>query len=156
MPPQLLAAVDDTVVVEFSQFVLQETPMSRLALELWPESGDFGIAVGGPGGLLCKSSATDHYPDVRIELWSAAPPESDAEWEERADVTIQVTGDVRLQSVTAALSERVLRLPQPGEYKARVHVRGGRQARRLGEASFAEHVERWLIQLWPLVVGSRT
>lgn len=69
MTATLLAELDDTILVEFSHFVLQEVPMLRIA--------DVGQAtegrrsVGGPGGIVFRSRASDHYPLVRIELWNA-------------------------------------------------------------------------------------
>ncbi|PRY40546.1 hypothetical protein CLV43_106283 [Umezawaea tangerina] len=32
------------------------------------------VAVGGLGGLLLHSAATDYYPAVRLGLWDDAPP----------------------------------------------------------------------------------
>jgi hypothetical protein len=49
--PRLLHALDDTIVVEYSQFVVQEDSALRNPLTLPVPAGEW-IAVGGPGGLL--------------------------------------------------------------------------------------------------------
>ncbi|GLY34184.1 hypothetical protein Amsp01_002080 [Amycolatopsis sp. NBRC 101858] len=148
--PRLITAVEDTVDVEYGQFVLQELPLVRNALSLSPPAGPW-IGVGGPGGLLLHSAATDHAPAVRLETWDSAPPgEPDsAAWDHVLELACDLTTEVRLQSVTAAPGDHTLSLPRPGPHRARVHVGNQRGTAQLGEGSFATGIERWLIQLWP-------
>ncbi|MET9002285.1 hypothetical protein [Amycolatopsis sp. Hca4] len=145
----LIAAVDDTVDVEYGQFVLQELAMTRSPLTLPVPAGAW-TAVGGAGGLLLHSAATDHAPAVRIELWDGAPAGDTAEWDEVLDLTCDLAADVRLQSVTATPGHHTLPITHPGAHHARIHAGNQRDAGRLGEGSWAEGVERWLIQLWPV------
>ncbi|WP_372672691.1 hypothetical protein [Amycolatopsis kentuckyensis] len=147
---RLITAIDDTVDVEFGQFALQELPMTRNALTLAVPAGPW-TAVGGPGGLLLHSAATDHSPAVRIELWdSPAPsePGHDA-WDHVLELACDLATEARLQSVTATPGDHLLPITRPGPHHARVHVGNQSDTALLGEGSFATGIERWLIQLWP-------
>lgn len=147
---RLITAVDDTVEVEYGQFVLQEVPMARSPLALPVPTGPW-TAVGGPGGLLLQSAATDHYPAIRIELWDDTPPADDRHsgWDQVLELTCDISAQTRLQSVTATPGEHTLTIEQSGAHHARVHVGNRRDTAELGEGSFETGVERWLIQLWP-------
>ncbi|MEU4672615.1 hypothetical protein AB0F91_32720 [Amycolatopsis sp. NPDC023774] len=145
---QLLAAIDSSITVEYGQFVLQEIPMSRTALTVGEPRGDW-LVLGGAGGLLLHSAGNDHDPAVRVELWDTEPPAAPGEWDQVVTVACDLADQVRLQSVTAALSPDVLTLSRPGPHHARVHEGGRAATAELGEGTFAEGVERWLIQLWP-------
>ncbi|WIV52928.1 hypothetical protein [Amycolatopsis nalaikhensis] len=146
---RLIAAIDDTVEVEYGQFVLQEVSMNRNSLALPVPTGSW-TAVGGAGGLLLHSAATDHYPTVRVELWDYSPPnDQHSGWDQVLDLTCDLTSEIRLQSVTATFGEHTLQLLAPGVHHARVAVGNQRDTVELGEGSFEAGVERWLIQLWP-------
>jgi hypothetical protein len=150
-PPTLLAELDDTIIVEFSHFVLQEVPMLRI-----PEFAEFpegGRAVGRPGGVVFRSRGTDHYPSVRIEVWSARPDAANGTWDVIEESTTDLRGEVRLKSIAAAMSGNSVPLPRPGGYGVIVHVRDDPRMGELEEASFAETEERWLVRLWPLAPG---
>jgi len=145
--PNLVAALEDTIMVEYGQFVVQEISMLRSPLALPDPAGDW-VAVGGPGGLLLHSAATDHYPLVRLELWNDAPPAASGRWDHVLELTCDVQSAVRLQSVTADHSERTLPIEQTGAHHARVHVGNRDEAAELDEGTLESSVERWLIQLW--------
>jgi hypothetical protein len=145
--PRLLHAIDDTVDVEYSRFVLQESTMTRHALALPTPSGEW-IAVGGPGGLLLHSAATDHHPAVRLELWDGTPPAAPGTWDHILELTCDLDTEVRLQSVTATSSTHVLAIAEPGPHHARTHVGNQDRAGQLDQGTFAAGIERWLIQLW--------
>lgn len=148
--PRLITAIDDTVDVEYGQFVLQELPMTRNALTLSVPTGSW-TAVGGPGGLLLHSAATDHSPAIRVELWDGTPTSEpgSANWAQILELTCDLATEARLQSVTASPGDHVLPVNRPGAHHVRVHVGDQRDAAQLGEGSFATGIERWLIQLWP-------
>ena len=146
--PGLLHALDDTVDVEYGQFVVQEVSMLRNPLALPVPAGEWH-AAGGPGGLLLHSAATDHYPTVRLELWDGAPPTAQGDWDQLVDLTCDLDSAVRLQSVTAAFSAHTLTIPRPGAHHARVHAGNQAETADLDEGTFEAGVERWLIQLWP-------
>jgi hypothetical protein len=147
--PTLLAELDDTVLVEFSQFVLQEIPMLRIAQELAvPPEGT--LAVGGPGGIVFLSQASDHYPQVRIELWSGRPEPIIEDWDASGELTTNLASAVKLKSLTMEMSDQALQLPQAGDYGTVVHVRRDPRVAELEEGSFARTAERWLVQLWHL------
>ena len=90
--PTLVTAIDDSIEVEYGQFLVQEIPMTRSVLNLPEPTGDW-LAVGGPGGLLLHSAGTDHYPAVRLELWDADPLPGPGDWDQVVDR--QVGGDQR-------------------------------------------------------------
>jgi hypothetical protein len=148
--PRLIAAVDDTVEVEYGQFVLQEIPMTRNALMLPVPAGPW-IAIGGDGGLLLHSAATDHYPTIRLEAWDSTPAGhgEHERWDHVLNLTCDLEAEARLQSVTATPGNHTLRIPQPGFHQARVHVGNQGDSAELGEGSFEAGVEHWLIQIWP-------
>jgi hypothetical protein len=146
--PALLTAIDDSIDVEYGQFVVQEIPMTRNALNVPVPGGDW-LAVGGPGGLLLHSAGTDHYPAVRLELWDSEPLPGLGEGDRIVEVACDLSDLVRLQSVTATPSPHVLTISRPGPHRARVHAGRRAETAELEEGSFAEGVESWLIQLWP-------
>jgi len=143
----LLGDLDDTVEVEYGQFVVQEISMLRSPLALPVPTGEW-VAVGGPGGLLLHSAATDHYPAVRLELWDDAPPNSPDGWDQVAELTCDLQSAVRLQSVTATHSTHAMPIARPGAHHARVHAGNQDEAAKLDEGTFESGIERWLIQMW--------
>jgi hypothetical protein len=147
--PSLLHALDDTVEVEYGQFVVQETSMLRSPLALPVPTGEW-VAVGGAGGLLLHSVANDHYPAVRLELWDGVPPAAPGKWDQVLDLTCDLGSGVRLQSVTATHSANTLEIARQGGHHARVHAGNQDEAAELDEGTFESGVERWLIQLWPV------
>lgn len=94
------------------------------------------------------SQASDHYPQVRIELWSERPEPSTSRWDTTVELTASLTEGVRLRSLTMEISDHILSLPQAGDYGAVVHVRDDPQVDELEEGSFADTEERWLVRLW--------
>jgi hypothetical protein len=149
----LRTAAEGTVTVEFGQFVLQaKGGGSRYsALRLEPPAGRSWLVVGGPGGALFHSAGTDHLPFVRLELHDAEPNASNDAWDQMANAWFEVVGTtVQLQALTGEPWNGVpLVLPKPGRYRIRVQVRGTAAAEALGEATFAEGLEHWLLQAWP-------
>lgn len=147
----LVKAVEDTIVVEYSRFLVQEISMGRSPMAPSAPRGEW-IAVGAPGGLLLHSAATDHYPVVRLELWDGAPPPSSDDWDHVVEVTCDVDSAVRLQSVTAAQSDHSLPITQPGAHHARIHAGNQAETARLDEGTLESGIERWLIQMWAIEV----
>jgi hypothetical protein len=147
MSAQLVGAIDDTITVEYGQFTVQEVDSTRIALELGIPTSDWFV-IGGPGGLHLQSAGTDHYPAVRIEVWNGEPAQDPAKWDSIEVVQCHLLGPVRLESVTAEQSEKILDIREPGSHNARVHVAGKRKTAKLAEGTFAKNKERWLIQLW--------
>jgi hypothetical protein len=145
--PSLLHALDDTIEVEYGQFLVQEVCMHRSPLVLPAPTGEW-VAIGNPGGLVLHSAASDHYPAVRLELWDGAPPAAAGDWDQVVELMCDLESGVRLQSVTAAYSAHTLEVSQQGAHRARVHVGNQDEAAELDEGTFETGVERWLIQLW--------
>ncbi|MEV8442159.1 hypothetical protein AB0425_32690 [Actinosynnema sp. NPDC051121] len=145
--PNLMTALDDTVVVEYGQFVVQEAGMLRSPLTLLVPPGEW-VAVGGAGGLLLHSAATDHCPAVRLELWDDAPPSAPDDWDHVVELTCDLQSAVRLQSVTATCSAHTLPITRSGAHHARVHAGNQDEAAELDEGTLESGIERWLIQIW--------
>lgn len=69
MTASLVAALNDTITVEYSRIVLQDTNRMNSPLALMTTSEDW-LVMGGPGGLLLHSAGSDHLP--RFVLRSGA------------------------------------------------------------------------------------
>jgi hypothetical protein len=149
-PAKLQAAVDTQIIVEYRQFTLQvDHADAPLASQMSP--GD-QIMNAGAGGAIFRSGGTDHYPTIRMELWSTTPPATEPHhWDaiETGQITTPAPAPVYLRSILAVISPDYIRLPAAGRYHLRAHVRGREAANTLGEASFAHGIEHWHLQLWP-------
>jgi hypothetical protein len=142
-------ATEGEVLVAYTLFLLQEDEDGLALDEI--ERPDDGIVTGGRGGLVLWSAGNDHYPHVRIELWSGEPPRGQEAWDARQDTTfsVAVTGRLELTPIFGAAPDaRSVKLSRLGSYQARVYVRGRQEAHRLGEAQFFHGVEHWLVQIW--------
>jgi hypothetical protein len=153
MTSRLLFDTEGEVLVAYRLFQLQEDA-DALAVEI--ERDDDDIATGGEGGVLFWSAANDHYPRVRIELWSGEPP-SRPPGQQDGDVTrdettftVSETGRLGLMAIDRMPSDASrIRLPHLGVYRLRAYVRGRAAAGQRGGAEFFHGVERWLLQIWP-------
>jgi hypothetical protein len=113
------------VLVAYRQFVLQENDGADLLALARVRPGD--VSAGGEGGVFLRSSANDHYPWVRVELWSSEPPRSPEDWEITQDdiFTVSATGRLDLTGLFGMESDAsTITLPHLGLYKIRVYVRG--------------------------------
>jgi hypothetical protein len=148
---ELLLTVDTTVLIEYSQFVLQEVYGPDIAEVGAGEDPDVRLAVGADGGVKFISAQSDHYPSVRLELWSGPAPQDAGDWDrtEEETFTATATGRVMLMTLMGEESSDEIALPGLGRYVIRVRAAGRAAARALGEAEFFEGVERWLLQIWP-------
>jgi hypothetical protein len=150
MTSRLLFDTEGEVLVMYRLFQLQEDAQA-LAVEI--ERDDDDIATGGEGGVLFWSAANDHYPRVRMELWSGEPPPQQDGGDVTRDettFTVSETGWLDLMAVDREPSGAArIRLPGLGAYRLRAYVRGRAQARERGAAEFFHDVERWLLQIWP-------
>jgi hypothetical protein len=149
-PSRLLSQSAGEVMVAYGVFYLQESEGPDVAtLEGGDDTPGLVIAAGD-GGLQLRSAGNDHYPAVRLELWSGAPPRDAGPWEAASDdgLTVRETGRVVVMSPFGEESDAALTLPVPGRYHVRVHAQGQQQARDLGEATFAHGIEQWLLQVW--------
>jgi hypothetical protein len=150
MEARLVRATEGEVLVAYTLFLLQEDEDGLALDEI--ERPDDDVVSGGEGGLVLWSAGNDHYPHVRIELWSGEPPPSQEAWEAGQDTTfaVSVTGRLELTPIFGAAPDaRSVKLPRLGSYQARVHVRGRQEARQRGEAQFFHGIEDWLLRIWP-------
>jgi hypothetical protein len=147
---QRLFATEGEVLVASSLFLLQEDGGTLDLTEI--EGPGDGVATGGVGGAILWSACNDHYPQVRVELWSGPPPRSEQEWEATQDEAISVwdTGRLAVTTIFGTQSDASgVRLPRLGSYQVRVHARGREEARGHGRAEFFHGIEQWLLQVWP-------
>lgn len=144
---------DDTVVVEYGQFCLQDMARMHGATGVPVPAGGDWLLAGGRGGVLFHSAESDHYPAVRVELWASQPALRDEPFDATGDATFSTDGtELRLWSITAEMGAHTIGLPAAGTYHVRAHVSGQadiRAAEAADPASFAEGLERWLVQIWP-------
>jgi hypothetical protein len=141
------------VLVAYRQFTLQaDGDPDALTIDLpWDDPSDIAVA-GGPGGVLFRSAANDHYPLVRIEQWSGEPPRSQESWETTREsaFTVPAGPQVILSSLFGPDEDAPeITLPGPGRYLARAYVRGCQEASTREEAEFFHGLEQWLVQIWP-------
>lgn len=119
----------------------------------------------------CPQTTTGCWPAVAVGCCSEAlratttrqsewrcgrtrPPKHDEPFDATGDATFSTDGtDLRLWSITAAMGARTLQLPTAGTYHVRAYVSGQADieaAEATEPASFAEGLERWLVQIWPV------
>jgi hypothetical protein len=77
---RVVSSVDTSVEVEFHQFLVQDHDGPDAAVAVEPMPWADNIVVGGVGGLRIYSSATDHSPSVRLELWDDRAPDGLPGW----------------------------------------------------------------------------
>jgi hypothetical protein len=153
-PPRVRVALDDEIPVKYGTFALQvERPAN-------PDESPFEIDLAGgivgacTGGVVFGSAASEHYPFVRIELWTAAPPDGQAHGEDwdavgEARLNSPEQAVLRLRSDFGDWTPGLLELFEPGPYHVRAHVSGRADAAaRLRETRYFHGVERWLVRIW--------
>ena len=135
----------------YGLFYLQELQAADVAaLEASGDTSSGPVVAAGRGGLRLRSAGNDHYPAIRLELWSGLPPRDAGTWDVTGNTgfTASETGTLVAMSPFGEESFASIALPALGTYRVRVHVRGQDQARDMGEATFSHGVERWLLQVW--------
>lgn len=147
-----MAAQDDEIRVEYSQFGLRDEEAEDAFQSLVP---DDGVGVG-PGVAAFLSDGNDHYAQVRFESWLHEPLAPPAPWdvEEGIDELIDLpSGVVRLWELTGGPSPNAFRVGTAGRYRLRIHVRSLMTAVLNGEVDPDDMVwcraERWLLRFWP-------
>ncbi|HEY0498489.1 MAG TPA: hypothetical protein VGD48_22305 [Kutzneria sp.] len=149
-----MSSVDTSVEVEFHQFLVQDHDGPDAAVAVEPMPWEDNIVVGGVGGLRIYSSATDHSPSVRLELWDERAPDGLPGWQFGGEARFSVVGQrLRMWSLMGVHVDEDLLLPAVGDYAAVVYQQGREAAERLEEATFVSGVERWVIQIWPASAG---
>jgi len=148
---ELRRTADAVVLIEHGQFVLQEVDGSDIAAVGAGENPDVRLAIGADGGVKFLSAQNDHYPAIRLELWSGPAPRSAGNWDitEEETFTVSATGRVMLMTLMGEESSEEIALPGLGRYVIRAQAAGRAEARARGEGAFFEGVERWLLQVWP-------
>lgn len=168
-PARVRVALDDEIPVKFGTFALQvERPTDP---DVSPFEIDLagGIVAAGAGGVVFGSATTEHYPAVRIELWTDRPPEAAPEtvtaddssddgsndgWDDIGEAKLDSAEQtvVRLRSDFGDWTPGLLELFEPGPYRVRAYVRGRNAAiARAGDDREPRHfhgVERWLVRIW--------
>jgi hypothetical protein len=148
---RLVCRTEGEALVAYRQLLLQERGGQDVTVVKLDTDTDDEIAAGGEGGVKLWSAGNDHYPSVRLELWSDTPVRSQEAWELTQEETLSVsaTGEVALTTLFGEESDACIALPNLGTYRVRVHVRGRDEAWQRGEAKWFHGVEQWLLQIWP-------
>jgi hypothetical protein len=148
-----LAAQDDEILVEYSQFGLRDEKADEGFQSIGVPDG--GICVG-PGAAAFLSDGSDHYAQVRFESWQHEPLAPPAPWnvEEGIDELIDLpSGVVRLWELSGGPSSNAFHVGPAGRYRLRIHVRSLMTAVVNGEIDPDEmmwcRAERWLLRFWP-------
>ncbi|SNQ51833.1 conserved hypothetical protein [Frankia canadensis] len=154
--PALLAAYEDEIDVEYSQFLVKDEGMawltdSNLAAPEPPLAADELLRTG-VDWICVGSNAQDHTAHARLESWRGEPGRQDG-WELTEDFDFTATsGRLLLDTLTtgpASVDER-LTLPSPGRYRGRAYSRGRADARQALAETFdvPDGTETYLIQFW--------
>lgn len=153
-PSRIRFALDDEIPVKYGRFALQiERPP---VLEETPFEIDLAgrVMAACSAGVVFGSAASEHYPFIRIELWTDAPPEGqahDEDWDAVGDAWLDSPEQtvLRLRSDFGDWTPGLLELFEPGPYHIRAHVTGRADAdARLRETRHFHGVERWLVRIW--------
>lgn len=145
-----MRAVDDSIVVEYSQFLLEDLAGRHLAAQLPVDRKSRWRMVAGPGGALFHSDSPDRQVPVRLELWHSEPTDDPSEpWQSAADGVLQPDSRrLRLCSITGAMTPHVLLLEttRPHHIRAYLHASLDPENPEGYETDIQEH---WLLRLWP-------
>ena len=141
-----LSIVELVVALDYGQFTLHtEESDPDIGVEVLEEAlaGD-GIAQRDGLLVVCSPHQNNYKMALRVEIWSAAPPDDLAEWDEAFEASLTVDGDgVTYESPT----RKIVNIEVPsGAYRA-VITGTGFVAR--GWPGSTEPGERWRIRLWP-------
>lgn len=153
-PPRIRVALDDEIPVKCGTFALQVERPTNLDESPFEIDLSNDIVAACPGGVAFSSAATEHYPSVRIELWTAAPPDGqahDEDWDAVGEAWLDSPEQavLRLRSDFGDWTPGLLELFEPGPYRIRAHVTGRAAAvSRLRETRHFRGVERWLVRIW--------
>lgn len=133
--------------IDYHQFFLMEPDQE----DFIPDEAGQLVSATGESVIVHTGIATGRVA-VRIEIHDAEPALDEAEWEEVAEVGVQVeTGPL----IVRCLMEYPPDLPEltpagPGPYRVRAHARGRDIAYDLG---VSESQEVYLFQIWPAPYG---
>ncbi|CAO5257765.1 conserved hypothetical protein [Frankia sp. AgKG'84/4] len=154
--PELLAAYEDEIDVEYSQWLVKDEGMAWLTNSAVPApepplAAEELLRVG-VDWICVGSNAQNHVARARLESWRGEPARQDG-WELTEDFDFTATsGKLLLDTLTtgpASVTER-LTLPSPGRYQARAYSWGRTEARRALAETFEvpDGTETYLIQFW--------
>ncbi|BCJ48401.1 hypothetical protein GCM10010168_76730 [Actinoplanes ianthinogenes] len=148
--PELIAAVDTTVLVDHGTFDLLDDGGPQQAGAV---AGDRARWLAAGSNLVTVHSAAgwDHVAGLRVEVWSG-PPAWRAGWADHRDALVRFdSGLVEINPlVEAGDDEEALDLA-PGSYAVRAYVAGRDDllAVHHDPDTDLDGIERFLIQFWP-------
>ncbi|MER7722034.1 hypothetical protein ABTX99_34815 [Streptomyces flaveolus] len=141
--------------VGYYAFGLQESDDAALPVPFPDDFRRGAFLRTHPGRLDITSGGHTHTATVDVEVWDAAAPwPESAEWDEQAEADFESTsGQVAVWSMHTGRMEDVIRLADAGgSWRVRVSCAGRAEAAALSESEgTAAGVERYLIQIWPVV-----
>ena len=150
--PRLISAQDLTVKADFGQIYIYSTLEGEAGDELAAlddaiESGRFaGVRPGFTGfiDLLTPGQWNFHTP-LRLEVWSAEPPDERGDWDHEVDADFDVPdGQMSFMQSGALTPDCVVDIPA-GTYRVRV---SGQGYTALGHAG-ADGDDSYRLRLWP-------
>jgi hypothetical protein len=135
---ELLAAMDDRILVEYGSFGLMDLDVDACPRP-WPEGSSSRnglVTVVCTNRLDFVSTARDHKAFVRLEVWLGEPPQPEGNWAGGNSV-----GPSRIGTFD---------IGAPGRYHVRVWRQGADDVAALDKAGerIPDGTERYLLQFW--------
>ncbi|CAM3685682.1 hypothetical protein KIPE111705_20530 [Kibdelosporangium persicum] len=148
MPPTTV--VNDHIVIEYSQFQLQDSAGFHQAGALDVDATSPWRVVAGRGGARFHSDSNDRDVPVRLEAWDVEPDKPDTSWQTVAQGIIEPdSAEIGLRQVTGEPTEQQLTLVKTGPHHIRASLRTTLDTD--NEEEYETDIqEEWLIQLWPV------
>ncbi|MEV4481386.1 hypothetical protein [Micromonospora coxensis] len=149
--PELLTALDTTVLVEHGTFdLLDDGGPQRAGMDFADRAR---WLAAGPNAVTVRSAAAwDHVAALRLEVWDGPAPDQPG-WADRRDAQARFdSGLVEVNPlVDAGEDEEAVELA-PGRYAVRAYVAGRDELLAVQHQPDADldGIERYLIQFWPV------
>lgn len=145
------SVVNDQIVIEYSQFQLQDMARFHPAGALEVDDTSLWRMVAGRGGARFHSDSNDRQVPVRLESWEAAPEQVVAPWRTVAEGVIEPDSvEVGLWRVTGGGTGQHLTLTKAAPHHIRASLRSATDTENEDDNE-ADVREWWLLQLWPVV-----
>ncbi|MEU4682561.1 hypothetical protein [Streptomyces xinghaiensis] len=86
----------------------------------FPDPDDTKWLLSMPGMVYLQVPSQVFYTALRLESWSATPPDGSIEWSGQEEVEVGLpTGELAVETIDGGLANIPLVLPSPGQYRMR-------------------------------------
>jgi hypothetical protein len=143
------SVVNDQIVIEYSQFQLQDSAGFHQAGALEVDAASPWRMVAGRGGARFHSESNDREVPVRLEAWDTEPDPAATSWQTVAEGVVDSdSSEIGLRRVTGEPTGQQLTLTKAGPHHIRASLRSTIDTENDDEYE-TDIQEEWLIQLWP-------